>query len=380
MKCSKPKIFHGIKYYIPRHVIKGAKYIIKHGPSFVVPANSSRFFLDEATAMRQPLGKIQLVSEPNDPFIFNSSHTPDLIKYDMQYCTTSSEVNGEYLIPTLDYIGEILRRFSSEASVIDIGCGQGEFVTELAKKGLNITGFDPVLRNESPILKARYWQECDPQADLYIMRCVLPHIMNPWAFLAKIAESSPESLVLIEFQRLEWAIQNQIWYQICHDHVNLFTLADFESRYEVNDSGTFSSGEWGWVLIKPSSFGGQKNQIMGIEESGIETLLNQKEIFLRNIDSIERPIIIWGSAGKGIVLAHSLRAIKEEINAIDSDKNRWNLYLEGSGVQVRSPIQGLANKSHDSLILVCNPNHLSQVKDFVNGKFEVILPSDLITY
>jgi SAM-dependent methyltransferase len=331
------------------------------------------------TAIRQPLGNVQLVSETHDPFIFNSSHAPNLIKYDKQYCTTASAVNGEYLIPTLDYIGKILRRLTNEVSVVDIGCGQGEFVTELARQGVKTTGFDPVLRHESPILNARFWQEDDPQADLYVMRCVLPHIINPWAFLAKIAESSPESLVLIEFQRLEWVIQNRIWYQICHDHVNLFTLADFESRYKVIDSGTFSFGEWGWVLIKPSSFGDLKNEIRGNEDSGIEDLLNQKEIFLQNIDAIQRPIIIWGSAGKGIVLTHSLSAIKEEIYAIDSDKNRWNLYLEGSGVKVQSPIQGLASESHDSLILVCNPNHLSQVKDFVDGRFEVILPSDLIT-
>ena len=92
----------------------------------------------------------------------------------------------------------------------------------------------------------------EPPTDLYVMRCVLPHIQRPWEFLGEIAESAPRALVLVEFQRLEWIIENKIWHQLSHDHIYLFSLEDFSSRYKIHESGSFSNGEWGWVLLDPA--------------------------------------------------------------------------------------------------------------------------------
>lgn len=132
---------------------------------------------------------------------------------------------------------------------------KGEFVDELCIRGFNAIGFDSVLRRLDSHLHACYW---DPQrdggADLFVMRCVLPHVPDPWRFLAALAESSPGSLVLIEFQSLEWILAQSIWYQISHDHVNLISIKDFFDRYTVIDSGEFRDSEWAWMLIDPCSF------------------------------------------------------------------------------------------------------------------------------
>jgi 2-polyprenyl-3-methyl-5-hydroxy-6-metoxy-1,4-benzoquinol methylase len=97
---------------------------------------------------------------------------------------------------------------------IDVGFGQGEFVKSLRELGVEAIGFDPVLRHEDEFLFARYWDaEDSPQADIIVMRCVLPHIPQPWKFLEEIATHQKSALVLIEFQKLEWSLRNKSWYQ-----------------------------------------------------------------------------------------------------------------------------------------------------------------------
>lgn len=352
--------------------------MINIGPHFTVPSNSSRFFADRIEAKNQPVGQIQLAWEESNPYIINSEHRSELIHYDSQYCTAVSAIGTEYTIPTLTYIDKVLHFVSTNPTVIDIGCGQGEFVSELQNRGINAIGFDPVVRTLIPYVHARYWDSSDSPGDLYVMRCVLPHIQNPWEFLSDIARSSPNALVLIEFQRLEWIIENRIWYQVSHDHVNLFTVSDFKERYEDVKFGTYSNGEWGWVLFNPSKVLTHKITAPAIHTRNLAEIFKDKEASLRNIAALGRTIIIWGGAGKGIVLAHALQSTGSLGFAIDADKHRWNLYLEGTGLEVLPPDDGLARMTSDGIILVCNPNHLRQVEEYVGGKFDVKMPCDFI--
>jgi hypothetical protein len=211
------------------------------------------------------------------------------------------------------------------------------------------------------------------------MRCVLPHIQSPWKFLNQIFLSAPQAMVLIEFQRIEWILEQQIWYQVSHDHVNLFSLNDFNKRYKVFDSGTFSNGEWGWVLIGQTdpSTPHSDGAIPETYPANFKGLFMEKELFLSNLSRIDRPIAIWGAAGKGIVLAHAAVKKHEKVLAIDADSNRWGYFLEASGVEVLSP-SAVGGLDKETLILVCNPNHFHQVKQFIGDSFEVKIPSKIL--
>lgn len=345
------------------------------GPTLSVPANASRFFSEKEQAMEESQGSFGLAWDNEDPYFFNALYDHDLIKFDEQYCTSVSALGAEYVIPTLEYFQGLEKHLPKKYTVIDIGCGQGEFVEKLRAKGIQGVGYDPVLRNTNEYLHSQFWSINEPPADLYVMRCVLPHIQQPWKFLTEISKSSPNALVLVEFQRLEWIIENKIWFQLSHDHVNLFSIKDFTSRYDVREYGVFSNGEWGWVLLDPSSF--QTSRIIEIaDQQGVMKLFETRKKALKKISEINRPIAIWGAAGKGIVLAHAFKMVTSvPIVAIDADFHRWNKYLECSGVKVFPPKYLSANLPSNLLILVSNPNHLEQVEEYVGKQFEVRIPS-----
>jgi hypothetical protein len=306
----------------------------------VVPANSSRFFSTRDEAMRQPTGTVELAWNSEDPYVFNVGFDSSLISHDDTYCTSVVDIDRVTQIPTLAYIREMaLPHLPTKPHVVDIGCGQGEFVEALRAGGVRAIGFDPVLRRETPYLKPRYWRPGDIRADLYVMRCVLPHIPDPWSFLGEVARSSPGSLVLVEFQRLEWILDEAIWYQVSHDHVNLLTVDDFKKRFSVVEHGTFSNGEWAWVLIDPGTVRPTTYQSCTLKPQ-IDDLLGVRESMLTKAADLDRSIAIWGAAGKGIVLSHALvaRGVKD-ISVIDADPSRWNRHIEPTGIQVPRPRQ-----------------------------------------
>ena len=135
-------------------------------PTFNVPANSSRFFHDFSEATSQIQGVVHLGWNQIDGIVVNQDYDSELIKYDSQYCTSISAMGDKYTIPTLTYIDQILHFLKESPSVIDIGCGQGEFVFALRDRGIGAIGFDPVLSSSSPILHSRFYEPTDITGDL----------------------------------------------------------------------------------------------------------------------------------------------------------------------------------------------------------------------
>lgn len=347
------------------------------GSSIEVPANASRFFKNSSEAVNAPTGTIQLGIE--DGLLFNRKFDQDLIVYDEQYCTTVSSLRADNTLPILSYLDLVLELFDFLPRIIDIGCGQGELVTNLRERGFEAYGFDPVSRTDSDFITKSLWTPSDANADLFILRCVLPHISSPWEFLDSLFLENPNSLVLIEYQRIEWSIQERIWYQLNHDHVNLFRLENFERRYNVLLSGEFSNHEWQWVLIEAS-----KSSLL-VDATPppawlprISALMNDRENFLSKISRVDKRIVIWGAAGKGIVLAHAISKVRTDFEVTDADSNRWGYFLECSGKEVMCPVNIRDCLDQKSLILVANPNHLSQVQEYLGLTANVGLASSLL--
>jgi hypothetical protein len=359
--------------------------------SSIVPGNSSRFFDNEIEARKQPHGQMLLDWDAKLGLFKNYAFDETLISHDAHYCTSVVEMNGKPDIPTSNYICDLIEKKGLwESQIVDIGCGQGEFVEWLRSKGLKTIGFDPVLNNESNYLVSEYWTPSSAQADLFVMRCVLPHISGPWEFLNSLFEANPNSKVLIEFQDLKWILSKQIWWQISHDHVNSFTVRDFDEKYDLEETGSFSNGEWSWVLIsKQASTKKLKCATNEGETSHFsEKLMSLEELRSRSLEVVRSlagnrlsELVIWGAAGKGIVLADAMSSSEiPGIIATDSDVNRWGKYLECSGVFVRNPNEIAEILNAESFVIVSNPNHVEVIKRWVNSKCEVGTFNDLTNF
>jgi SAM-dependent methyltransferase len=197
------------------------------GPLMKVPANASRLFETIDESIRQPIGEIQLAASSEHEYIVNLAFNISKIRYDLNYCTS----NKFHLEESKVYFKRLLPKLAGFNSFVEIGCGQGEFIECLKGLGFDAVGFDPTLKQSTNYLFSQLWtlsneRDFIPNIDslntLYIMRCVLPHIPEPYSFLDSIFEQHPNAGVLIEFQRRDYIEQNKVWPQISHDSVWVF--------------------------------------------------------------------------------------------------------------------------------------------------------------
>lgn len=346
-------------------------------PVFAVPANSSRFMRSPGEAIRQPVASVELAWREDDPYLYNRAFEPRKISFDGSYCTSVVDLGGVTQVPTMDYFArEVLPHVDPRPRVLDIGCGQGEFVTMVRMLGVDAVGFDPALRIPSPFLHKRYWTPADQHADLFVMRCVLPHIQQPWEFIQRVGEANPGALMLIEFQRLEWITSEGIWYQLSHDHVNVFAAGDFRARFDVVADGTFANGEWAWVLVRADSYREPQSQTCVVADD-VSALLKRRQKCIDQIALLDRPVAIWGAAGKGIVLAKALLdGGADVVAAIDADPSRHGKFMEVSGLQVLSIERASKLVPKDAIALVCNPNHMGPIHRSALALWDLMLPSD----
>lgn len=251
-------------------------------------------------------------------------------------------------------------------SVCDVGCGQGEFVEELRNQGIDATGFDPVLRTPSKYLHQEFWtpENLNGDADLLVMRCVLPHIPSPWDWLESAA-TRPRH-VLIEYQRIEWLAEQCVWNGCNHNHVNYFRLQDFAARHQVVDAGRFAAGEWEWVLIQigsPITTSGREPDLGTRSLRAVSKLAESRLATVNSLQRANRSIVLWGAAGKGVVAADALHCSDVPVVAVvDVDRNKWGKFLEASAVEVAAPNRLLGREFLDALVLVSNPRHVIDVR------------------
>lgn len=350
------------------------------GPTFQTPANGSRSFTTLEVAKQEPLGSVQFCNDTLNPFIFNMDFDEKLILFDSDYNTSVADFSSKTNIPLLLYFNSILHHLPSDPTIIEIGAGQGELITELRNRGFNAKGFDPVLQKPTEFLFKNYFdpiEELNLACDLFILRCVLPHIKEPFVYLEKIFAQYPNASILIEYQKIEYMHQHKLWFNLGHGHVNQFILRDFQIRFNVIKFGEFQGGEWQWLLIKQKKLNLIMNNINSTAKKILSELIQEKSKFLIRA-SDTGPFAIYGAAGKGIILAEALVSSGiEVVCAIDQHESKLGRYLEVSGIQVLSPAMAHDKLSHFVKILVCNPNHLRAVKFYFNRSFNVMLPGEL---
>ena len=350
------------------------------GTSFQTPANGARSFTTQEVAKQLPLGSVQFCNDTLNPFIFNMNFDEKLILFDSNYNSTVADFSTQTDIPLLFYFHSILHHLPLNPTIIEIGAGQGELITELRDRGFNARGFDPVLQKPTEFLFKNYWnpnEELNLACDLFILRCVLPHIKDPFVFLQKIFAQYPDASILIEYQRIEYMHQHKLWFNLGHGHVNQFTLQDFQNRFNIIEFGEFKGGEWQWLLINQKKLNLFMKNIKSNTKMILSELIEEKSNFLIRASSAG-PFAIYGAAGKGIILAEALVSSGVEVVcAIDLHESKLGRYLEVSGIQVVSPKTAHDELSHSVKILVCNPNQLRATQFYFNRGFNVILPGEL---
>lgn len=347
------------------------------------PVFQNRVFDSAEEARQCARGDVFLVQDESSGLIHNRAFCPDAIVYDANY--HNEQALSAAFRAHLESVAGIIRKHFANSALIEVGCGKAWFLEMLQGSGFVITGIDPAYDGSNPaILKRHFTPDSGLSGDGIILRHVLEHIQNPVAFLSAIAEANGRrGKIYIEVPCFDWICRHRTWFDIFYEHVNYFRLADFDRIFgTVHESGRIFGGQYLYVVADLSSLRTPPYPVDRASRArGNHVPFEFPDRFLEGVDhwaarltaSPGPPPVIWGGASKGVIFALFMERAGIRIDfAIDINPAKQNKFLPATGLQVKSPADGVATLSPGAEILVMNGNYLDEVKDLAGNRFNCI--------
>jgi len=335
----------------------------------------------------QTLAPINLRYNKNLNFIENEAFDEKIINYDSIYDNSQSYSNEfrKHMSKVFDIIKKYL---SNNSKLVEIGCGQGQFIDLILKNGnFKVIGFDKVYRGKSNLIKKRYLNYRDNiDADMIILRHVLEHVIDPYQFLLMIKTIFKKSKIYIEVPDYNWIKLNNAFFDITYEHVNYFSTDTLKKLFKKNyKQGLLFNKQYQYIIADIENL----NENFQIEynsnrweHKSFNLLFPNLNIKIKQILKIVKSssIFIWGAGTKGCMFLNHCKSEKNLINkvkfAIDINPNKIGKYLAGSLIKIESKEKFFKKFESNDVLIISNPIYkneiVSEIKKTTSKEIRII--------
>jgi SAM-dependent methyltransferase len=308
------------------------------------PRNISRMLRKSDFALDYPIplhvfqcsacGHIQINEEIEssfyDDYIMTVSHSRQMQEYQKQQA--------------IDFVA----KFSlSGKNVIEVGCGDGNFLTYLSQSGVKVSGMEPsgkfrelAKKRGFKIFDGYMHRDCRIPGEVYVgfvTRQVLEHVRDPNDVLQGIRSVTTDSAVgLIEVPSVEQTIEQNRFYDFFPDHLSYFSSRTLKLLLEKNgfDVIEISRGMNGEYLVA---------HVKTSPVLNLDSLSNAKKIadsalsnFIDALVAGHKRIAFWGAGGKGVAVLAGID-VTHVACVVDSDSLKTNLFTPLSHLPIVDP-------------------------------------------
>jgi hypothetical protein len=363
-----------------------------------VPAQDGVLWESAQDARLAPTGDIQLMLCAQCGYIGNQLHDPSKVRFtgydvSLQHSPIFRKFTEELAL-------RLIGRYNLRAkTVLDIGCGQGYFLSTLCRLGLNHgLGFDPSYTEnggeaqpETTFIKDYYGAEyAGYAADLISCRHVIDILGDPATFLSMVRQnigSERTPLVYFESPDASYTISNKILWNIVYEHKSWFTLDSYRALFErcgfdVLDVSRCWNDEYIGIEAIPSSprtahglrATGRSEEEAASSSDAVAEMTAACRAFgeeytrtletwagrLERLTAEQKRIALWGSGARGISFLNFFRASDAVQTVFDINPKRQGKFLPVSAQRVLAP-ECLAAEQPD-VIIISNPTYEAEIR------------------
>lgn len=367
-----------------------------------LPIYCNLLWADRQEAKDCPKGDIELAFCDRCGAIVNVVFDPKKLGYSQDY-----ENSLHYSSRFQSYIEALADRLIEQhnlhdKTIVEIGCGKGDFLAMLCEKGNNSgVGFDSsyVDRDEHAALGSRiefikdFYSEkyVDYQGDFVCCRQVLEHVQRPADLLdplRKTLDADKETAVFFEVPNALYTIRNMMVWDVIYEHCTYFTppslrYAFTQAGYAVGETSEEFGGQFLSIEAQPTS-----RSEPAVDEDAIaqlakdvvdfktrfETQTKQWEERLGKLFEQGKKVAIWGSGSKGVTFLNLLTQGSKAEYAVDINPRKQGKFIPGTGQQIVSP-DYVASHPAD-VVIVMNPLYKEEIKDMLA---EIGLSPEILT-
>jgi SAM-dependent methyltransferase len=360
-----------------------------------VPVLCNALFPTREEALAAPKGDLLLGFSRSSGHVYNYAFDSGLMTYTQVY------ENSLHFSPRFqEFVTGLADRLIGtydlrEKTVIDIGCGKGDFLKLLCERGGNRgIGFDPSyepeLTSETEAQQFTVIQDlysdkyAHYEADLISCRHVLEHIQDPQAFMRAVRQTigdRTDTAVFFEVPNVRFTLRDLAIWDLIYEHVSYFSACSLDRLFRETGFGVKAVEEvYGGQYLTIEAF-----PLQGTEESGPGTDL-RPEIVAQEVESFSRrynekvaewrgilngieragkKAVIWGSGSKGVTILNILQATDQIPYAVDINPRKQGKYIPGTGQRIVSP--EFLKEYRPDVVIVMNPLYESEICSQVQG-------------
>jgi hypothetical protein len=320
-------------------------------------------------------------------FIFNEAWDPERTVYSDQY----EETQG--FSPTFNTFNralaeELINGYNiRDKSVLEIGCGKGEFLTLLCELGDNRgVGYDPSFvparqRSEHDIrfVRAFFTKDTSEIApDLLCCKMTLEHIGQTHQFLEAVRSvaNRTDSYTFFQVPDVQRILIEGAFWDVYYEHCSYFNAASLKhlftlTGFAVQRIWTGYDDQYLMIVTTPVAdrfhpAAGDPDNIAAIirmSDSFAAKAVRSRAAWLRRLRewaATGQRTVLWGSGSKAVAFLTTLGIHDEVEHAVDINPYRVGKFLPGTGQRIVAPVF-LRDHRPDNVIIM-NPVYRDEVE------------------
>jgi hypothetical protein len=354
-----------------------------------VPVFSNILRKSQKEALNCLKGDVKLAFCSNCNYITNTAFDTKLINYEKQSYENSLDYSPRFHDYSRSLARELVKRYNLfDKHIIEIGCGNGNFLSSLCELGNNRgEGFDlgnvkgritsSTKSNKVRLIQDHYSKKySNIQADLIVCRQTLEHIAYPKRFLINLRNiigSQLEMNVFFEVPNVLSTFRRNYCWDIIYEHCSYFSQDSLSaifslSGFNICEITESFGGQFLCVYAKPIA----SNEIRtyykpddGLVTSYITFLntnwKNKISSLRKKLDEIKdnkQRCVVWGAGSKAVTFLNVFKDLPITY-VVDINPNKQSNYIAGTGQQIMPP-EFLLTYCPDFLI-VMNPIYMGEI-------------------
>jgi SAM-dependent methyltransferase len=278
-------------------------------------------------------------------------------------------------------------------TVLEIGCGKGDFLNMLCEFGENSgIGFDPSYEESRfsadsqkrfSVINDFYSEKyAEYSADLIVCRHVLEHIESPRTFLNMLRRgtgSNGNTILFFEVPNVMFTLKDLGIWDLIYEHCGYFSEASLSylfdsSGFAIRNMRTAFDGQYiGIEASVRQGFSDSDVEVMKKAETLTSYIKTFSDKYYRKVsewknkfeefEKGKKKVVIWGAGSKGITLLNILRFKKQIEYIVDINQRKIGMHVAGTGAKIVQPEH--LKKYAPDFVIVMNSIYISEIENML---------------